>query len=613
MPELEIRDVQSAATYRVAEHGSVLGREGAKADIVVRNPSVSKRHAKIYADNGSWFLEDLGSSNGTFFANQRISSPVRLSPGSLFALAEIQFEVVRSIGGGAAAVSDSADDDLEPPPPKRGGGRVRAATEMNADEAAEVEPESRDSAPASDDFDVGGGKDGVGAALAALPKAIAYYLLNVPKLALNPMGTIRRAVEDQPLPAMGKWEMIGWALPANLFSAAVGFLVTLILQLVSGTLSIGSIIPIVPLASAVIGSVVMGFIWHPLLKWFVKLLKGESDERSRSNYFVQTNAAVVLTVIPSGVAGLFALIPVPFIGIAPLILGVLAQLIMLALAHAWYTHFNVVKWFRTVLLVFMALAVLGTALNILNVIRAGAAGIGSGGAGASAELTDEQKKAIEEAQKLAEQAGAAGELTDEQKKALEEAQKLAEQAKAAGAAAGAEAEKAVEEAKKAAEEAGKAAEDAKKAAAEDTKKAEAEAKKAAEEAKKAEAEAKKAAAEEAKAAEKLPEPPIERPIDRRAEEAAPPVISGSGYPAFARKRDAIEKAVADDPTVLERSGVLQIYERYQRQRFDAIKAFKPPKSKNEPWRERINERLREAQVYRATSKTVDELYAKIFR
>src|SRR5687767_7854104 len=40
MLELEIKDVQSAAIYRVGTQGAVLGREGAKADIVVRNPSV---------------------------------------------------------------------------------------------------------------------------------------------------------------------------------------------------------------------------------------------------------------------------------------------------------------------------------------------------------------------------------------------------------------------------------------------------------------------------------------------------------------------------------------------------------------------------------------------
>jgi hypothetical protein len=126
MQELEIKDVQSGAVYRIAPQGSVIGREGAKADIIIKNPSVSKRHARIFATDGQWFLEDLGSSNGTFFANQRISEPVPLGGGTLFALAEIQFEVVKKGGderGGGGGGRDRAERD-----------RLRAATAARPDE-----------------------------------------------------------------------------------------------------------------------------------------------------------------------------------------------------------------------------------------------------------------------------------------------------------------------------------------------------------------------------------------------------------------------------------------------------------------------------------------------
>ncbi len=37
---------------------------------VIANPSVSKRHARVVAENGSYALYDLGSSNGTFYQRQ---------------------------------------------------------------------------------------------------------------------------------------------------------------------------------------------------------------------------------------------------------------------------------------------------------------------------------------------------------------------------------------------------------------------------------------------------------------------------------------------------------------------------------------------------------------
>jgi pSer/pThr/pTyr-binding forkhead associated (FHA) protein len=52
------------------------------------DPEVSKLHCKLYWRDGAWWLEDLKSTNGTFvgeFAkSQKITGPVRLSPGQIF-------------------------------------------------------------------------------------------------------------------------------------------------------------------------------------------------------------------------------------------------------------------------------------------------------------------------------------------------------------------------------------------------------------------------------------------------------------------------------------------------------------------------------------------------
>lgn len=50
----------------------VLGR-GKDVDLLVPNLSVSRRHAKVYFRKGKWYLEDIGSTNGTFFGGERIT------------------------------------------------------------------------------------------------------------------------------------------------------------------------------------------------------------------------------------------------------------------------------------------------------------------------------------------------------------------------------------------------------------------------------------------------------------------------------------------------------------------------------------------------------------
>lgn len=58
----------------------VVGREEG-ADILIDNPSVSRRHAQIRQDGGGWILEDLGSSNGTFLHGEKITAPVPVKAG----------------------------------------------------------------------------------------------------------------------------------------------------------------------------------------------------------------------------------------------------------------------------------------------------------------------------------------------------------------------------------------------------------------------------------------------------------------------------------------------------------------------------------------------------
>jgi pSer/pThr/pTyr-binding forkhead associated (FHA) protein len=62
---------------------------------ITDDPAVSTRHAQIAIDRGMFVITDLGSTNGTFVNNQRITTPVRLSDGDLvrFGNTQIKFRV----------------------------------------------------------------------------------------------------------------------------------------------------------------------------------------------------------------------------------------------------------------------------------------------------------------------------------------------------------------------------------------------------------------------------------------------------------------------------------------------------------------------------------------
>ncbi|NBD09584.1 MULTISPECIES: FHA domain-containing protein [Corallococcus] len=78
--QAEEAEEEGAALYLVMESGEeekivkdryVIGR-GKHCDFVINSGKVSREHAVIARDGGDFYIEDLGSSNGTWFNKQRI-------------------------------------------------------------------------------------------------------------------------------------------------------------------------------------------------------------------------------------------------------------------------------------------------------------------------------------------------------------------------------------------------------------------------------------------------------------------------------------------------------------------------------------------------------------
>lgn len=59
----------------------LLGR-AEDADLVLDDDYVSGRHARLFPQGSRWFLEDLGSTNGTFVSGNPLSRTVAVEPGT---------------------------------------------------------------------------------------------------------------------------------------------------------------------------------------------------------------------------------------------------------------------------------------------------------------------------------------------------------------------------------------------------------------------------------------------------------------------------------------------------------------------------------------------------
>ncbi|MFO0598000.1 MAG: hypothetical protein U0228_22045 [Myxococcaceae bacterium] len=609
MAQVTLRDLSTNEDIVVPPEGFIFGRVGGDADVQLEDNAISRRQARVSLKGGQWLLETIAVPQG-----QKAPRPLALQEGATFNVGQAEFEVVQ-----IEADDDAPDEGAKtvappskgkpgmapppgkkapPPPPNAKTTPASAAQKRNAASSGTMADEEGDAGGA----EKGGGdappEKGFAAMFVAAPKGLAYYLLNVPKLMVNPIGSVRKQIEEMPQEPMGRIELIGYALPSLLFAGCLGSIARGLAMLIGPGhhFDLMSFIPIGPLIGGFIGAIVTGYIWHPLTSWVLTKLKGKHDARSRSNYFLAMMTVALVVAVPNAIGTIVASLPIPFINALGPLLMVVGSLASLYVLHQWMAHFEVVKWVLLVVKILAVLALLGAGLGFVQVLIADIKGLGSGGGGSAAVATTDDgdaeaaaegdEGALEEMPKDPAEAKAWAEKRQKQMLAKAEAAKKAALAKANAPAEGEE--KAEPAPKK-----------------EDPKKTEAPAKT------ETKAEPKNEKPEPKEVAETPPPPPKETVKETPApKEAALPPVNGA-YGAFARKRDAIERLFEADPTILQKSGELQIlYANYLEASYDLDKKWGKETSKK-PERAKLNARLHDAELFGKAGKTIDELAEKL--
>lgn len=71
-----------------------IGRAGA-CQIKLPDTYVSSFHARIFRRDGGWFVEDLGSTNGTYLNQRRVTAPAELRAGDRLRIGKTTLELRR--------------------------------------------------------------------------------------------------------------------------------------------------------------------------------------------------------------------------------------------------------------------------------------------------------------------------------------------------------------------------------------------------------------------------------------------------------------------------------------------------------------------------------------
>jgi pSer/pThr/pTyr-binding forkhead associated (FHA) protein len=86
-------DARKPQTIRLSGSTQV-GRTEACA-IRLSDSYVSQVHARLYGKDGSWFVEDLGSTNGTYLNDRRVVQPVEVHAGDVVKVGKTVLELRR--------------------------------------------------------------------------------------------------------------------------------------------------------------------------------------------------------------------------------------------------------------------------------------------------------------------------------------------------------------------------------------------------------------------------------------------------------------------------------------------------------------------------------------
>ncbi len=109
MIQMHVTSGDSAGkVFKLTDNRHTIGRS-LKNDIVLSDSTTSREHAELVLKHGQYYINDLGSTHGTFIGNDRISDPHPLDDGMTIRIGATAMQIVFS-------ENQQTDDETQPPP-----------------------------------------------------------------------------------------------------------------------------------------------------------------------------------------------------------------------------------------------------------------------------------------------------------------------------------------------------------------------------------------------------------------------------------------------------------------------------------------------------------------
>ena len=88
-PQIPVYLVFDNQKYRIDKDQFIIGRGTKSSDLPIKDGNISRKHAAVIRRNGTYFIKDLGSTNGIDFKGMRIDNK-RIEEGDIFHLCDYE-------------------------------------------------------------------------------------------------------------------------------------------------------------------------------------------------------------------------------------------------------------------------------------------------------------------------------------------------------------------------------------------------------------------------------------------------------------------------------------------------------------------------------------------
>ena len=326
----------------------------------------------------------------------------------------------------------------------------------------------------------------------------------------------------------------------------------------------------------------LGAIAHPVLEFLVNLFKGQSSPQSRTNCIIFSFVLSVVAAVPNGVGALVSTMAVPFLHLLGPLLILLVTGASLYFSYQWAKAFDVIKPVQYLVLAAGAIGVVLTALGFVNGLIDAIDGVGPNAqiAVAGSNLTPEQRQALSDNPAAA--AALAKANAKQTKIGVVDGQPPPIAERAPPKADGDSAEPAAQPDSNA--EGAVAAEGSRPSDSDGP-----------------------SGDSDASAAAIASNPKAS--LVGITEEKYP--LGVTPFVVFLRKRDAIERAVEADPSLVGQKNIKRDYERLWRITYEIRDKYY--RKRGARWRkDKIHQREKGDEIFKRTNKYVDRLYRRLF-